>query len=303
MRHTKGMSNTEAPYTLILLRHGQSDWNEKNLFTGWVDVPLTEQGRRRPCAAASCSPRPGCCPDVLHTSLLKRAIHTAQSGPRGGRPPWIPVKRGLAPQRAPLRRAAGQGQGPDPRGVRRGAVHALAPLATTPRRRCSPTTPSSPGRRPALRRPGRRLPRAPSASRTSSTGLLPYWDDGSCRTSCRQDRAGHRARQLAARAGQAPRRHQRRRHRRAEHPHRHPAGLRARRGPQAHQGRPAPTSTPSGRCRRSKPWPTRASADPYQYRQKRAAPRQVEPPSPRGSGVASAQSTRMRAAIRRSPGR
>ncbi|BCJ60026.1 hypothetical protein Jiend_34480 [Micromonospora endophytica] len=40
--------------TLVLLRHGESDWNAKNLFTGWVDVDLTEKGRTRRAAAASC---------------------------------------------------------------------------------------------------------------------------------------------------------------------------------------------------------------------------------------------------------
>ena len=47
--------------TLVLLRHGQSDWNEKNLFTGWVDVGLTEKGAAEAAGAASCSPSGACC--------------------------------------------------------------------------------------------------------------------------------------------------------------------------------------------------------------------------------------------------
>ena len=41
-------------YTLILLRHGESEWNAKNLFTGWVDVPLNDKGWGEACAAANC---------------------------------------------------------------------------------------------------------------------------------------------------------------------------------------------------------------------------------------------------------
>jgi 2,3-bisphosphoglycerate-dependent phosphoglycerate mutase len=45
MRQDDAMTSSAAPYTLILLRHGESEWNAKNLFTGWVDVDLTENGR------------------------------------------------------------------------------------------------------------------------------------------------------------------------------------------------------------------------------------------------------------------
>jgi 2,3-bisphosphoglycerate-dependent phosphoglycerate mutase len=48
------MTSMTAPYTLILLRHGQSEWNKTNQFTGWVDVRLTEQGAARPRAAVNC---------------------------------------------------------------------------------------------------------------------------------------------------------------------------------------------------------------------------------------------------------
>ncbi|NKX50707.1 2,3-bisphosphoglycerate-dependent phosphoglycerate mutase, partial [Arthrobacter deserti] len=66
-----------ATYKLILLRHGQSDWNEKNLFTGWVDVPLTEQGRKEAERGGELLAEAGLLPDVLYTSRLKRAIVTA----------------------------------------------------------------------------------------------------------------------------------------------------------------------------------------------------------------------------------
>ncbi|MDY6055187.1 phosphoglyceromutase [Micrococcus sp.] len=80
-------------YNLILLRHGQSDWNEKNLFTGWVDVPLTEKGRAEAARGGELLAAEGLLPDVLHTSLLKRAITTANLALEAADRQWIPVKR------------------------------------------------------------------------------------------------------------------------------------------------------------------------------------------------------------------
>ena len=64
--------------TLILLRHGQSVYNQKNIFTGWTDVELSDQGRQEAKKAAAELKRLKLYPDVCHTSWLKRAIHTAQ---------------------------------------------------------------------------------------------------------------------------------------------------------------------------------------------------------------------------------
>lgn len=64
-------------YDLILLRHGQSDWNEKNLFTGWVDVPLTALGREEAARGGELLKEHQLLPDVVHTSLLQRAITTS----------------------------------------------------------------------------------------------------------------------------------------------------------------------------------------------------------------------------------
>ncbi|MCB1298542.1 MAG: 2,3-bisphosphoglycerate-dependent phosphoglycerate mutase, partial [Microthrixaceae bacterium] len=66
-----------APYNLILLRHGQSLWNEQNLFTGWVDVRLTEKGRAEAARAGELIAESGLTPDVVYTSVLSRAIQTA----------------------------------------------------------------------------------------------------------------------------------------------------------------------------------------------------------------------------------
>ena len=80
-------------YTLILLRHGQSEWNEKNLFTGWYDVTLTEQGRAEATRGGKLLTEAGLAPAVLHTSLLKRAIITANLALESADLSWIPVKR------------------------------------------------------------------------------------------------------------------------------------------------------------------------------------------------------------------
>ena len=80
-------------YTLILLRHGQSEWNEKNLFTGWYDVTLTDQGRTEAVRGGELLVEEGLLPDVLHTSVLKRAIITANLALEAADRSWIPVKR------------------------------------------------------------------------------------------------------------------------------------------------------------------------------------------------------------------
>ena len=80
-------------YKLVLLRHGQSEWNEKNLFTGWVDVALTEKGRAEATCGGELLKERGILPDVVHTSLQRRAINTANLALDAADRHWIPVKR------------------------------------------------------------------------------------------------------------------------------------------------------------------------------------------------------------------
>jgi len=82
-----------APYTLVLLRHGESQWNAKNLFTGWVDVALTEKGRDEAARGGRLIEEAGVLPDVLHTSVLRRAITTAQLALDACERHWVPVRR------------------------------------------------------------------------------------------------------------------------------------------------------------------------------------------------------------------
>nr|WP_222132556.1 phosphoglyceromutase [Pseudonocardia sp. C8] len=79
--------------TLVLLRHGQSDWNAKNLFTGWVDVPLSELGEQEARRGGELLGESGIAPDIVHTSLLRRAISTANIALDAADRHWIPVKR------------------------------------------------------------------------------------------------------------------------------------------------------------------------------------------------------------------
>ncbi|MCW2832478.1 MAG: phosphoglycerate mutase [Nocardioides sp.] len=80
-------------YTLVLLRHGESEWNAKNLFTGWVDVGLTDKGRAEAVRGGELMVAAGVLPDVVHTSLQRRAINTACMALDAADRHWIPVKR------------------------------------------------------------------------------------------------------------------------------------------------------------------------------------------------------------------
>jgi 2,3-bisphosphoglycerate-dependent phosphoglycerate mutase len=81
-------------FDLVVVRHGQSLWNAENLFTGWEDVGLSPQGESEAANAghllageADLDLR------VLHTSLLSRAIHTAEIALRAAKRSWLPVRR------------------------------------------------------------------------------------------------------------------------------------------------------------------------------------------------------------------
>ena len=80
-------------YKLVLLRHGESEWNALNLFTGWVDVPLSAKGVEEAKRGGTLLTDVGVLPDVVHTSLLRRAITTAHLSLDAADRHWIPVKR------------------------------------------------------------------------------------------------------------------------------------------------------------------------------------------------------------------
>lgn len=80
-------------YTLVLLRHGRSEWNDRNLFTGWVDSDLSERGVHEARRAGALLVEHGIRPDVVHTSVLVRAIRTAWIALDEMQMTWLPVHR------------------------------------------------------------------------------------------------------------------------------------------------------------------------------------------------------------------
>ncbi len=84
---------SSATSTLILLRHGESTWNDLGRFTGWVDVPLSDKGRTEATRGGELLKEAGLLPDVLHTSLLRRAINTANLALDAADRHWIDVRR------------------------------------------------------------------------------------------------------------------------------------------------------------------------------------------------------------------
>lgn len=85
--------DSTGPGTLILLRHGQSTWNLENLFTGWTDVPLSERGVQEAIEAGRLMKLAGLRPEVVHESVLQRAIQTTQLALNEMELSWIPVRR------------------------------------------------------------------------------------------------------------------------------------------------------------------------------------------------------------------
>jgi len=79
--------------TLVLLRHGESEWNAKNLFTGWVDVDLSAKGEAEARRGGELLRAADLLPDVVHTSVLRRAIRTSELALNAADRHWIAVRR------------------------------------------------------------------------------------------------------------------------------------------------------------------------------------------------------------------
>lgn len=82
-----------AGFTLVLLRHGESQWNATNQFTGWVDVDLTPLGEQEALRGGELLAQAGLLPDLVHTSVLTRAVRSAEIALRGCDRSWVPVRR------------------------------------------------------------------------------------------------------------------------------------------------------------------------------------------------------------------
>ena len=132
---------------LVLLRHGESTWNAENLFTGWTDVDLTPKGEdeaRQAGALLAAEQRQGLDLRVVHTSVLTRAVRTANLTLEELGRSWLPVRRHWRLNERHYGALQGQEQEGDRRGVRRRAGEAVAPelrhapAAAVPGRRAHP---------------------------------------------------------------------------------------------------------------------------------------------------------------------
>ena len=148
--------------TLVLLRHGESDWNALNLFTGWVDVGLTEKGRAEAVRSGELLAEHNLLPDVLYTSLLRRAITTAHLALDAADRLWIPVQRSWRLNERHYGALQGLDKAETKAKLRRRAVHGLAAQLRHAAAADREGQRVQPGRRPALRRhrgrPADRMP-------------------------------------------------------------------------------------------------------------------------------------------------
>jgi 2,3-bisphosphoglycerate-dependent phosphoglycerate mutase len=87
------VNQRDGPARLVLLRHGQSEWNAKNVFTGWANPDLSEEGERDAVRAGQLLAAYGLLPDTVHTSLQRRAIHSADLALAACDRDWIGVRR------------------------------------------------------------------------------------------------------------------------------------------------------------------------------------------------------------------
>ena len=214
-----------------MLRHGQSEWNAAGIFTGWENAYLTATGEEEATRAGSLLAEHGVFPAFAHTSLQRRTIRTADLALAAADRDWIPVRRSWrlngrhygalqGRKKAQVRTEYGEQQFM----VWRRSYDATPPPLSAAAERSQLSDPRYEMLPPEAR------PRAESL-REVSARLLPYWYDAIVPGPAgRRMRTRRLARQHAAGAGQAPRLHTGRPDRRPGHPHRHPAGLRARAG-------------------------------------------------------------------------
>ena len=211
--------------TLVLLRHGESEWNASNQFTGWVDVNLTDKGRGEAVRGGELLTEHNLLPDVLYTSLLRRAITTAHLALDAADRLWIPVHRTWRLNE----RHYGALQGLDKAEIR--DRYGDEQFMTWRRSYDTPPPPIEKGSEYSQDADPRYVdigggPLTECLSDVVAR-FLPYFTDviiPDLRVGKTVLIAG--ARQLAARAGEIPRRHVRRRHHRAQHSDRYSAALR-----------------------------------------------------------------------------
>ncbi len=230
-----GARGTHDMLRLVLLRHGESTWNQENRFTGWTDVDLSDKGRQEAREAGRLMARR----EVrvrrrLHLGAQARHPHALDRARRDG--PDVDSRAAfVAPERAALRCAAGAEQGGNRRRARRRAGQDLAPQLRHPAAAADARTTRAIRRTIGATRRSTEteLPLTESLKDTVAR-FLPYWHETIAPDiKRRQARADRRARQQPARAGEVSRQRVGRRDRRTEHPDRRAAGLPAERRAEA----------------------------------------------------------------------
>ncbi len=232
--------------TLVLLRHGQSEWNAKNLFTGWVDVGLTEVGTSEAVRGGQLLQDADALPDVLHTSVQRRAIRTSELALEACDRQWIPVRRSWRLNE----RHYGALQGKDKKQTL--AEFGEEQFMLWRRSYDTPPPPlpdddefSQVGDARYAGLPPELLPRS-ECLKDVLERMLPYWYDAivpdlQAGLTVLVTAHGNSLRALVKHLDE----HLRRRDRRAQHPHRHPAALRPRRRAASDDARADSTSTPT----------------------------------------------------------
>ena len=253
-------NNKKAPAIgrLVLVRHGQSDWNQKNLFTGWTDVDLTAQGREEARQAGRTLAAAGLRFDIAFTSVLTRAIRTLWLVLDEMQLQWLPVENSWRLNE----RHYGSLQGLDK--AQTTAKHGEAQVKIWRRSYDIPPPPldESDERHPRhdpryAGLPSTVLPGTESL-KTTLARVQPYWEDRIApEAPARPQRARRRARQQLARAREDARRHRRRRDHGAQHSDGRAALVRARCGAETDarrvSRRPGGDRSSGGSRRRIKP--------------------------------------------------
>ena len=221
---------------IVLLRHGESIWNKENLFTGWTDVDLSEQGKAEAKRAGELLKAEGFTFDVAFTSVLKRAIRTLWIALDELDLMWIPVDHSWRLNERHY--GALQGLNKAQTAAKYGDEQVLVWRRSydIPPPPLEESDPRYPGTDPVTSGLSKAELPLTECLKDTVARFLPYWHETIVPAiKARQEGDHRRPRQQPAGPGQVPRRHLGRGDRRAEHPHRRPPGLRAGRPTQADQ--------------------------------------------------------------------
>jgi 2,3-bisphosphoglycerate-dependent phosphoglycerate mutase len=165
-------------HRVVLLRHGESEWNKLNLFTGWYDADLTPLGEEQARSGGALMAERGVLPDVVHTSVQTRAIRTADLALEVMDRLWIPVRRSWRLNE----RHYGDLQGRDK--AETAAIHGADQVKVWRRSYDIPPPPLAPGDERSSRHDPRYADLAPEVIPASEcladvvARMLPYWFDG-----------------------------------------------------------------------------------------------------------------------------